>query len=338
MGFYRLNKILSYNNKRFYLILMNRTAGKTFAVKEYCVKRFLEKGEQFAWIKRYKEDIDATVKEYWNDISFKFPEHSFKYKAGVMYIDNKEAGFAYDLNNASRYKGNSKPDIWNMHFDEFLNEDGKYLKDEFNKLVNLYQTIARGGGKRIRAVKCFMTSNTMSLINPYFDAWNMYERLLDVNTENFIMQGTAWVMECGVNEDAKNEILQDDFGKMLLEVNSNYASMALNNKFYQDNLEFVNDKMPNGCKYRCTIIYNNKKFGVWLDRKEHAFYINKKTDPTCLITYSLDVNSHNKDTVYISHSSMFYKAMKESFSMGLIRFSDLQAKNALMLFLNLKSE
>ena len=53
-----------------YIILLGqRTNGKSFAVKEDLIKNALEKGEEFAYIRRYKEDCrQYMVEEYFSDI------------------------------------------------------------------------------------------------------------------------------------------------------------------------------------------------------------------------------------------------------------------------------
>ena len=53
----------------YIIILGQRSNGKSFAVKEDIIKRALESGEEFAYIRRYKEDCKQyMIEEYFSDI------------------------------------------------------------------------------------------------------------------------------------------------------------------------------------------------------------------------------------------------------------------------------
>ena len=57
---------------RYIILLGGRNNGKSFATKEDVIKNFLEKGEEFAYVRRYKEDCKQyMVQEYFADIIFK---------------------------------------------------------------------------------------------------------------------------------------------------------------------------------------------------------------------------------------------------------------------------
>ena len=53
-----------------YIILLGgRNNGKSFATKEEVIRNALDKGEEFAYIRRYKEDCKQyMVNEYFSDI------------------------------------------------------------------------------------------------------------------------------------------------------------------------------------------------------------------------------------------------------------------------------
>ena len=65
--FYDIFKTLTYNCL-FNFIVGSRGTGKTYGAKKLAIKRFLEKGHQFVYLRRFKEELDETAESYFNDI------------------------------------------------------------------------------------------------------------------------------------------------------------------------------------------------------------------------------------------------------------------------------
>ena len=63
--YYSCEKVLSYN-KPYTFAMSNRGTGKTTDFTRFIVKRFLEKGLQFIYLKRCYEDIISTAPEFFN--------------------------------------------------------------------------------------------------------------------------------------------------------------------------------------------------------------------------------------------------------------------------------
>ena len=60
--FWDINKSVS-RNCLFNFIVGNRGAGKTYGAKKYVINRFLKTGEQFVYIRRYKEELKKIKEE-----------------------------------------------------------------------------------------------------------------------------------------------------------------------------------------------------------------------------------------------------------------------------------
>lgn len=58
--YYSVDRVVSYN-ALLNLIIGERGVGKTYGFKTYAVKRFLNKGKQFVYMRRYETDLDASV-------------------------------------------------------------------------------------------------------------------------------------------------------------------------------------------------------------------------------------------------------------------------------------
>ena len=59
---YNPQKMLSYN-QYLNFVIGGRGIGKTFAIKKYLLKRFIEKGHQFIYLRRNKSELDRIDKD-----------------------------------------------------------------------------------------------------------------------------------------------------------------------------------------------------------------------------------------------------------------------------------
>lgn len=335
--FYDGSRLLSYGCT-FNMVVGNRTAGKSFYWKQYAVKKFLKDGSQFIYVRRYKNDLKRTAKNFFKDIAFKFPDVKFVVKGKEYYINDKLAGYALALTEEENFKSNTLPEVKTIIFDEFLNKSEKYLGGRTGEadvfaVFDLYQTVARGDGKFIRDdVKFILISNAMTVINPYFLQWGIDKRLQKGTKFLKQIDGRGWALELYINESANEAVQESGFGDAIR--GTDYEKMAVNNEFFLDSNEFIK-KFPAGCSYQCTFSYGNTDFGLWYDRKTGCYYVNRKADPNCLIVYALDIDSHTQKTRLVSHSSVFYKGLKKAIENGTMFFDSQQAKNAVLQFLKL---
>ena len=174
-----------------YIILLGqRSNGKSFAVKEDIIKRALEDQEEFAYIRRYKEDCKQyMVEEYFSDIICdKKGNHHLeewsegKYNTIVVYLQSIYFGFMdedgkvkrgqklgrmFGLSWASHYKSLSFPNMTTAVYEEFVTDEA-FLENECKRFMNLISTIFRESKARV-----YLVGNTLSRINPFFSEWQL---------------------------------------------------------------------------------------------------------------------------------------------------------------------
>ena len=139
---YDVGKTLTYNCL-FNFVVGNRGCGKTYALKKRAIKLFLEKGTQFVYLRRFKEELDETAESYFNDILLneEFKGVKIEYTAGVYLVNGIVAGYGMALTKAKDYKSISYPLVQLIIFDEFLIEENgysRYLKNEVAQFLNFY--------------------------------------------------------------------------------------------------------------------------------------------------------------------------------------------------------
>lgn len=174
---YSLDNILKHDSQ-YYIIMGERSNGKTYATCKYLLDQYFKNGKkQFAYVKRYEEDIKA---KYMSEVFTHLEEyllneynHRIKFYRGqwLVYEDGKEGkiaeceviGYAFSIVLVNRTKGTSYPKVDNILFEEFMSIDCSYLNDELNLFLNLVSTIVR----ERTTPKVFMLANTISKYSPY---------------------------------------------------------------------------------------------------------------------------------------------------------------------------
>lgn len=173
-----------YPDAYYYMAFGERSNGKTYSALDYALERYFKMGEQFAYIRRFGEDVKrknlqtlfSAHAEGGKIIDLSRGEFSLvDYSAGKFYaysfdeniqkpIRSKEPiGYAFDLNSTEHHKSTSYPKVTTIIFDEFLSRQG-YLANEFILFMNTLSTIIRDRNN----VKIFLLGNTVNKFCPYF--------------------------------------------------------------------------------------------------------------------------------------------------------------------------
>lgn len=183
LRYYSLEPILEIE-AQYYVIFGERSLGKTYAALNRAIEKYVETGEQFAYIRRTNEQIrgkaglevmdnlikngviSKLTKGKWNNIHYESGVYYFsKYDEKKMKntISKDPIGYSFAINISDNYKSLSFPGVKTIIFDEFLAR-GSYITGEFVLFTNLISTIVRQRDD----VKIFLLGNTVNMYCPYF--------------------------------------------------------------------------------------------------------------------------------------------------------------------------
>ena len=327
------------HNMLINIIVGNRGGGKSYGAKEKAVENFIKKKEQFGYIRRYKDDLKKPLEQFYKDIAQEFPEHECKVEGDKVYIrlkaDPKQkwsekdlAGYGFSLSTANNKKSMSFPDISMLIYDEFLLEEGnqRYLPNEVEKLLNLYETIARPGSGH-RRVTLWMLGNAISITNPYFLYWDLkMPKAMDKNGKWIWKHPTRPILV----EDVRNEGFIDakrntEFGQLV--DGTNYADYSIENKFLLDDDTFI-EKKSQYARHLFNFVYRAEKFGVWYDYTEGKMWVSQSCDPSGM-TYSFTMKDHKPNTMLwkSKNKTVYLKQFLEAFKQGILHFESMNIKN-----------
>lgn len=237
--YYDLTEILT-KEADYNIIFGERSNGKTYAVLDYAIRRYLDRGEQTAYVRRWREDLRGKRAEslFFNHTANGLIEKLTKGKFNeTFYIGGKWFLSYYDsetkkrvpdtipfcygfaLSEQEHEKSSSYPNVTTIVFDEFLTRRG-YLPDEFILFMNLLSTIIRQRDN----VKVFMLGNTVNKFCPYFTEMGLKQ-------VPYMEQGTIDIYKFGENG-----------ATVAVEYTANIVKQKASNKYFcfdNQNLEMI---------------------------------------------------------------------------------------------------
>ena len=338
--FWDIGRTLTHN-ALFNFIVGNRGGGKSYGAKKRGIDNFINKGEQFGYIRRYKDDLKKPMEQFFKDVMWEYPEHEFKIDGDKFLIrlkpaNEKEkwteedvAGYGFSLSTANNKKSISYPFITTLIFDEFLLEEDnqRYLKNEPTKMLNLYETIARPGTDHPRVVM-FLLANAISITNPYF----LYLNLRMPTTQD---KNGKWIWKHPTKsilvENVKNKAFIDkkrntEFGGIVK--GTDYEGYSIDNEFLLDDDSFIEKKTP-AARYYFTFTFKDREFGVWVDFKVGKMFVSQDVDPYYHTNYAITLKDHTPNTLLSKNISKHghLKMFIENFKLGNVYFENMNIMN-----------
>ena len=352
---YNVSRLLSYQNADILMSIGGRGVGKTYGFKDYCIKRYLKKGEQFVYLRRNESELN-NMGNFFSDLKEPYmKEYDFKIKGDKFLIKKKKAkeyniiGYIMALTKIKGAKGAPFPLVGTILFDEFIisTKDklaGRYLKGEVETLCDLYESIARE-----RPVKLIMISNAIESSNLYFQTFNIKPipktitthkiKLKDKINGEIVEDTFIIVLEMVEADEYIKEKVHTRSGKFMMA--SGMAESSLNNAFYRDNYNFI-EAMPKKCEksFIMNIKINDKIYGVYATNKrgdngKNKVYVTKQYQSNSKRTYCSRIDDLTESVKYVKSGmeDPIMENLKIIVKNNMLYFQNLNIKNNIMGFL-----
>lgn len=323
--YYDITNTLTYN-ALYYFIIGERGVGKTYSAKNFCIRRFLKKGEQFIYLRRYKTELSESVGDekdakFFKKIKAEFPEHKFRVSGDRLYCDDKICGYALSLSTSLILKSAEFDKVKTIIFDEFIIDQGSsyhYFKNEVEHFLEFYESIAR-----LREVRTLFLANAISITNPYFTYFNLTLPYGNKNVKTF--KNGLIVLEYIKNLTYREVKKKSKFGQII--EGTKYSEYAIDNKFLRDNKAFIKKKSPKS-KFFFTLVYDSKYYGIWKDLQNSDIYITSDYDPNCPIIFSFSPEDHSEISILTRFNNNGYLSnIVNNYRLGNLFFENQQIKN-----------
>lgn len=315
-----LSKILSYN-ALLNFIIASRGTGKTYSTTKFVAKKFITSGEEFVYLRRYKSELQKSIPNFWNALlsNDEFKGHTLSRKANNLMIDDKVCGYGLTLSTAQQLKSTNFPKVKYIIFDEFILEDGQghYLKNEVDIFLGIIETISR-----LRDIKVICLGNSANIVNPYFLFFNIH---LPYNNEIITFKDGLIALQYASSQEYIKVKKESKFGKLV--ENTSYEDYAINNKFVNDNKDFV-EKKDKDSKFSFSFIYKDTRFGVWINWITGKMYVSQDYLENGIV-FACTSQDHKPNTMLMSIAKKYncWNNFINAFKLGNLYYENTKIKN-----------
>lgn len=336
-GTHLLNK-LDINGKRpeIFLVSGNRNAGKTTFFYKHLFDEWLNNGKKFGVAFRFVNELDNVEDVIFKDICGLFYPDSVLTSVKIcpsivkLILDEKECGYAFAINAADKIKRYSHflSDTSHYFMDEFQSEVNRYCPDEMTKFMSVHKSIARGHGQMTRYVPVYMAANAVTILNPYFSALGIADR---IRPDTKFLRGNGFVAEFNFNQHAKEASEASAFDQAF--AHHKYMQYSASNVYLLDNKFFV-EKIDGVNRYLATVIFEDSEYAVREYPQQQLLYVDKNVDLSYPVRISATTADHRPDFISFKNHQMKIDIFRTIFNNGQFRFRNLECKKAMIALLS----
>ena len=337
LPWYDFSRLWSFNGY-YNMVLGARGTGKTFGAKIKGIKDAINRGHEFIYLRRYKDEIKFAKDGFFADVVAEnmFPGIDFKVDGNKGYWDyaNHSNGepkkdrdrdwkvcvHFFALSVGGQIKSQSFPNVKLIIYDEFIIEKGnvQYIGNEVKKFMDFYSTIDRYRGD----TRALFLSNSVSIMNPYFLAWEIEPR----DGEDWMILNDGFiVVHFHKSEQFSAAVMGTPFGRFI--ANTEYADYAVSNTF-ADNHDVMVAPKPPSAQYRFTLeTVHGGVMSVWLDRDTRSWFAQRKR-PKKEHILTLNTNNVSPKKTLVFANDLELSTIKTAFRHGKLWFDTSQTRNA----------
>lgn len=322
LTYYDPSRILSYNAP-WSFVTGARGRGKTYAFKKRVIKKAIEHGDEFIYLRRFKGEA-ATFKTFFDDIRWEFPGVELSVKGKVAYLGGAKTGTpigqAVYLSAAQMLKSVSLKKVKHIIFDEFILEKGAthYLPDEASIFEGLYSTVDRWDDR----VQVYFLANAFSLTNPYYVKYGI------VPSDEFTVEpgpDRFWAVHTDRSEEFAQQVSQTRFGAFLRRQDDENSRYMIDSTFRDEGLEMVAAKPPSAM-YSLSIVGGSRPLSLWLSRDWSTWYATEGL-PKAPNRFTVSPSCVDETTRLLQPRDSYLKNIRDSYARGHMRFDKLTTRN-----------
>lgn len=322
LTYYDPSRILSYNTP-WVFVTGARGRGKTYAFKKRVIRKAIEHGDEFIYLRRFKGEA-ATFKTFFDDIRWEFPGADLAVKGKTAYLGGAKRGTpigqAVYLSAAQMLKSVSLKKVKHIVFDEFILEKGAthYLPDEASIFEGLYSTVDRWDDR----VQVYFLANAFSLTNPYYVKYGI------VPSSEFTVEPGAdrfWAVHTDRSEEFAQQVSKTRFGAFLRRQDDENSRYMIDSTFRDGGVEMVEAKPPSAM-YSLSIVGGSRPLSLWLGRESTVWYVTEGLTRTPTL-FTLTPSKVNEDTKLLTPRDSFLKNIRACYEKGRVRFDRLTTRN-----------
>ena len=329
LQYYSFDKVLSYNGV-YNFVIGARGLGKTYGAKKIVIRNAIRKGEQFIYLRRYKDELRISKDTFFADIQHEFPNYDFRINAGMAQMASSEdrgekkrnwqdIGYFIPLSTAQSIKSVAFPKVTMIIFDEFIIEKGAihYLPNEATAFTNFFSTVDRYKDK----TRVLFLANSVSIMNPYFLEYNIKP---DQVGELVTRHNNFLVCHLADSKEFSKGVYKTRFGQFI--EGTEYADYAAGNEFI-DNHDALLKYKTSTARYTYSLETKAGTFSVWIDWDGPYYYIQEKL-PKQQLLFTIIPERMSEGKTLVSYNDKMVALLRTAFRHEKAFFDNAKSRNA----------
>lgn len=254
-----------------------RGVGKTVNSLAENLKRCFNENTQFIYLRRYQTEIDTLglnlnllsdlIK---HDVTVDIVKDDSGRISKMLLVDEKPVCIMLALSVASKYKSNDYSKVDKIIYDEFIDINGRELKNETFLFINFAMTVFRDFSK----YRVLFLSNATDLYNCYFLDLEILPKSRITKFKNKGIKVVMYETSAELETEHNRSIL----AKQVALIEGENGS-SLSNTFDNQFNDFLG-KLNNKCEYRQSLRLNKHVYGFYYDKQNLRYIISDKADLT----------------------------------------------------------
>ena len=339
----RLREQILPRNADVTMIIGARGLGKTYGVRKYFIEDYIRNGYCFVEVARYREECDDVARNYFDRIVSDnlFPDYVFRTTTKTAEIAEKPlskndkpdwriCGYFIPLSLQQQKKKSTFVNVRNICMDEIIIDNNDihhhYLRNEFNQLANLVDTVTRERGdtdnQGLRKPRLFLLGNACDARNPYFQR---YDVPLEPSYGLHWLDGKTCLFDYVRDDEyAKAKTAGTVAGRML----KDDSSIASDNRFRTHTDEFILKPHTHPhSSLDCVFRWLRHDYGVILDMKCGYVFITRKFDRAKRVPqYALTRDDNRLNYLTANIAKQFIRNLIDYHSLGLLRYDTVETQ------------
>ena len=317
-----------------------RSVGKTYYYKKRCIKRFINNGYTWAYLRRYDEQLKKQLQEkgFFSDLiaNNEFPHHDIRVNGRIMEIKREDEknfhtfGEFFALNAFENKKGANDAAMHDIVLDEFIKSKGmsRYLSNEVDALYDVWETFDRKEDR----IKLTMLGNAIDMINPYFLEWgiSITEGMPEYTRWH---RGTVALQITEGSEEFKKRGDESNIAKVTR--GSSYDAMSRYNSFGNLSDDFVVKALPVSAKCMYGLSFQGHMYTVWNDSKAGEYYVMKARKPKNTMVFALTRDDMRPNIIMLERSSKLLQMLSRMYRYGYCFFDSVRTREQFLNILQL---
>ena len=317
-SYYSLHDVLTRNGV-YNFITGPRGNGKTYSAKKHAIKRFIDRGEQFIYLRRYSTELSSTL-TFFADVGQEFDGWDFQVFGGEFKIRREGSkdkwvtmGYAFALSKSATYKSKPMPNVHTIIFDEYLIEKGhrRYLQNEATVFNDFFNTVDRYQDR----VRVFFLGNSISIANPYFNHFKITPPIS--GEKEWVTSGNGFIVAHFPKSNSYvNEVGLSRFAQFIQNFDPDYAEYAMASLF-KDNTGDLLGRKHKDARYLYSLSSSQGSLSVWIYKD--LFFLQEK-QPESPNMFTTDHNRVTRDVHLLESNNYFFTMVKNAYGKGGVLF------------------